>query len=197
MIYQPPLKEVASAVYYYVYTLSAKLFWAGIEKQNGICPRKTHRNERWTPLFISLRFHLCRPAMACARIDASCADSRHQMAASERRSAVLCCPWSKSSTRLLVVVCRTDVLRSVFGSSSGCQKTSDGCETGHNNLEGTMASGVHAVALRLKQAKKKKLLLDQQQQQLGLKPPLDKVTSVRIVEPTRSVGLYCQNRNLI
>ncbi|EFX76420.1 hypothetical protein DAPPUDRAFT_322302 [Daphnia pulex] len=49
-----------------------------------------------------------------------------------------------------------------------------------------MASGVHAVALRLKQAKKKKLLLDQQQQQLGLKPPLDKVTSVRIVEPTRS-----------
>jgi hypothetical protein len=60
-----------------------------------------------------------------------------------------------------------------------------------------MASGVHAVALRLKQAKKKKLLLDQQQQQLGLKPPLDKVTSVRIVEPTRSVGLYCQNRNLI
>lgn len=50
-----------------------------------------------------------------------------------------------------------------------------------------MASGVHAVALRLKQAKKKKLLLDQQQQQLGLKPPQDRVTSVRIVEPTRSV----------
>nr|CAH0101927.1 unnamed protein product [Daphnia galeata] len=35
-------------------------------------------------------------------------------------------------------------------------------------------------------AKKKKLLLDQQQQQLGLKPPQDRVTSVRIVEPTRS-----------
>lgn len=32
--------------------------------------------------------------------------------------------WSESSTRLLVVVCRTDVLRSVFGSASGCQKTS-------------------------------------------------------------------------
>lgn len=47
-----------------------------------------------------------------------------------------------------------------------------------------MASGVHAVALRLKQAKKKKLLLDQQQQQLGLKPPQD-----RIAEPNRSVEI--------
>lgn len=50
-----------------------------------------------------------------------------------------------------------------------------------------MASGVHAVALRLKQAKKKKMLQDQQQTLGSLKPPQDKTASVRIVEPTRSV----------
>ena len=56
-----------------------------------------------------------------------------------------------------------------------------------------MASAVHAVALRSKQAKKKKLL-DLQQQQLGsFKPSQDKQTNVLIVEPNRSVHMGSQN----
>lgn len=121
MIYQPPLKEVASAVYCYVYILSRQSYF-------GLALRSRMESARGKLIAMS-PFYFSSLSLVSSRNGVRkdrcqlCGFTTPDGRIRETFGCVVL-SWSESSTRLLVVVCRTDVLRSVFGSASGCQKTS-------------------------------------------------------------------------